>query len=65
MEVEEILSKLRHLATADITAMAKKRKMPEENLIGVPTGDIRKLAKEIGKNENLGAALAAACSVLP
>lgn len=50
MECTEILSALRELSSEKYKANVVKMGIPEESSIGVSTGDIRKLAKEIGKS---------------
>jgi 3-methyladenine DNA glycosylase AlkD len=53
VKVSEAQERLSKLATQAPEAVAKKRGVAPESILGVSTGDIRKLAKEIGQNGEL------------
>ena len=53
MNTQEIITKLQEMASEKHKANVVKLGIPEENSIGVSTGDIRKLAKSIEKSNEL------------
>ncbi|MDO4273374.1 MAG: DNA alkylation repair protein [Eubacteriales bacterium] len=53
MESREIISQLQSMASEKYKANVVKMGIPEECSIGVSTGDVRKLAKSIGKSNIL------------
>lgn len=53
MKIKDVLSELESLATKDPESMAVRRGVPVETLLGVSTGEIRKLAKQLGQNDRL------------
>ena len=53
MKVDDVFRELESLATKDTESMAVRRGVPVETLLGVSTGDIRKLAKRLGLNDRL------------
>ncbi|MEO1406751.1 MAG: hypothetical protein AAFV54_09715, partial [Pseudomonadota bacterium] len=48
---------LKERSTKDPVGVAKKRLVPVESVIGVSTGDIRELARQIGDDADLAEAL--------
>jgi len=57
MKVGDVLAELKSLATKDTQAMSVRRGVPADQLFGVSTGDIRKLANRLGQNSRLSAQL--------
>lgn len=53
MNCEEIIAKLKSMASDKYKANVVKMGIPEDYSIGVSTGDIRKLAKTVGKSDDL------------
>lgn len=53
MSAAKVLSELRSLATKDTKAMSTRRGVSVESLLGVTTGNIRKLAKKLGQDDRL------------
>lgn len=57
MTCTDIINKLKACSSEKHKANVAKMGIPEENSIGVSTADIRKLAKEIGRSNELAFAL--------
>lgn len=57
MNTQEIIKELQMMATEKYKANVVKMGIPEENSIGVSTGDIRKLAKRLTKSDELAMTL--------
>lgn len=53
MDCQEIIRKLQTMSSAKYKANVVRMGIPEDTCIGVSTGDIRKLAKEIGQSDEL------------
>lgn len=57
MSCQEIIKELQEMASQKYKANVVKMGIPEESSIGVSTGDVRKLAKTIGKSNELASEL--------
>lgn len=53
MNIDDILNELKSLSSERYKKNVLKMGIPEDNSIGVSTADIRKLAKELGKSQEL------------
>lgn len=56
-EVQSVIATLRNLATKHTLDGMSRYRIPSDNALGVSVGDIRNLAKRLGKNHDLAAAL--------
>jgi 3-methyladenine DNA glycosylase AlkD len=54
MEVDEVIVELKKLATADHLNKLSHFGIPGDKALGIKLPDLRKLAKRIGKNQDLG-----------
>ena len=53
MNSREIIKELQSLSSEKYKANVVKMGIPEEHCIGVSTGEVRKIAKKIGKSNEL------------
>lgn len=54
MEIDEIILRLRAMSSEKYKENAVKLGIPQSSSIGVSTGDVRALAKELKKSNELG-----------
>jgi 3-methyladenine DNA glycosylase AlkD/uncharacterized protein YdhG (YjbR/CyaY superfamily) len=55
--VDSVLAALKRLSSKKVRDGMSRFAIPNENALGVPVGDMRKLAKKVGRNQELAAAL--------
>lgn len=57
IDTDSVLRKLQSMASKDLHQLSERRGVPVENLLGVSTADIRRLAKKLGKDKELAESL--------